>query len=283
MIMQKRYGVNSGKKYGGTSHDFKIATVILLFSLSVLRLVLLLCFPSNTIISDRIFLFVVLFVVSYLWIQELIDFHKLLEVNKNLQETQEQLKQAEIDSIASLISAEEAKDVYTKGHSEKVTTISLAIAQELNLSSESKNIIGRAGILHDIGKIGISDEILNKKEKLTDAEWEVIKGHPENAIKILLPLKFLSSEREAIISHHERYDGKGYPRGLKGEDICIEARILAVADSFDAMNSKRSYREPLSRDAIIEELIKGRGTQYSSEAVDALFALLKKNPQLWER
>jgi len=271
------------KNYGRVSHGFKITIVVLLFILTLLRLTLLSYFPSTEIISDKVFLFIVLFIVSYLWIQELIDFYRLLAVNKDLQQAHEQLKQAEIDTIASLIKAEEAKDLYTRGHSERVTEISLVIAQEMHLDSESKSTIARAGILHDIGKIGISDDILNKKEKLTDAEWQVIKGHPENAIKILSPLKFLSSEREIILSHHERYDGKGYPRGLKGENIGLEAMIMAVADAFDAMNSKRAYREPLSRDAINEELIRGRDSQHSAQVIDTFLILLKKRPQLWER
>jgi len=281
--MAKKSDFSQQKNQGSVSHDFKIAIVVLLFALTLLRLTLLIYFPTTEIISDKIFLFLVLFIVSYLWIQDLIDFHKLLAVNRDLLHAQEQLKQAEIDTIASLVKAVEAKDFYTLGHSERVTDISLAIAEELNLTRDSKMIISRAGILHDIGKIAISEQILNKKETLTDEEWRIIKYHPENAVRILSPLKFLASEREVILSHHERCNGKGYPRGLSGENICLEARIMAVADSFDAMNSERSYREPLNRDAIIEQLIQGRVSQYSQEIVDTFLILLKKNPQLWER
>lgn len=276
-------GHRARQNHGRVTYSFKITIVILLFFLTLLRLILLLGFPATEIVSDKVFLFIVLLILSYLWIQELIDFYRLLAVNKDLQEAQEQLKQAEIDTIASLIKTEEAKDVYTRGHSEKVTEISLAIAEEMHLDAESKKTLARAGILHDIGKIGISNDILNKKEKLTDSEWQVIKEHPENAIKILTPLRFLSAEREIILSHHERYDGKGYPRGLKGEDICLEAMILAVADAFDAMNSQRPYRKPLIRDAIIEELIQGRDSQHSAQVTDTLLILLNKRPQFWER
>lgn len=271
------------KKYGSVSYDFKIATVILLFMLTLLRLALLSYFPSTEIISDKNFLFIVLFIVSYLWIQELIHYYRLVAINQELEESHGQLKEAEIDTIATLIKTEEAKDLYTKGHSERVTEISLTIAEEMHLDSESRRTIARAGILHDLGKIGISDTVLNKKDPLNSAEWRIIQAHPENAVKILSPLKFLATEREVILSHHERYDGKGYPRGLKGGDICLEALILAVADAFDAMNSKRSYRAPLVKDAVIKELIQGKGTQHSADAVDTLLSLLKKKPQLWER
>jgi len=281
--ISKKEDIKREKAYSSVSYSFKISVVVLLFILTLLRLALLIYFPKTGIVSDKVFLFIVLFIVSYLWTQELVDFHSLLTVNKDLQETQEHLKEAEINAIASLIKAEEARDLYTRGHSERVTNISLAIAEEMNLSSESKKIISRAGLLHDIGKIGIGDDILHKKEKLTDVDWQIIKSHPENAVKILLPLKFLSAEREVILSHHERYDGKGYPQGLKGENICLEALILAVADAFDAMNSKRPYREPLTKDAIMGQLVKCRGNQHSMDVIDAFLVLLKKRPQLWRR
>jgi len=271
------------KNHSRISHDFKIAVVILLFFVTLIRLALVFYLPALEIISDKVFLLVALFILLYLWIQELADLHNLIRINKNLEAAHEQLQQAEIDTIAALIKAEEAKDLYTRGHSERVTEIALAIADQMRLDNETKNIIFRAGVLHDIGKIGISDSILHKKEKLTDEEWQVIKNHPQDSIKILEPLKFLSTERNIILQHHERWDGRGYPCGLRGEEIPREALILAVADAFDAMNSRRSYREPLTREATINELKKCRGTQHSPEVIDALFELLEEKPQLWER
>lgn len=273
----------TAKDYKSRTYNFKIAVVILLFVLTLFRLAFVFWFPSTEIVSDKIFLFAVLVIVIYLWMQELADFHKLVRINKDLEEAHEQLKEAEIDTIASLVKAVEAKDQYTSGHSERVTKIALAIAEAMDANEEMENVIARAGILHDIGKISISDTILNKKEPLTDAEWAVIKEHSENSFKILQPLKFLSVERNIILQHHERYDGGGYPKSRKDGEICLEALILAVADAFDAMNSKRSYRESLSKDAIIDELTKGRGKHHSPEVVDAFLALLKKKPQLWEK
>ena len=275
--------VRNKERNSGVSNAFKLSMVVLLFVLTFIRLACALYFPSIEIISDRILLAVTLFIVVYLWIREVKDYHRLLDLHRDLQKTNEQLKASEIDTIASLIKAEEEKDEYTRGHSDRVTKISLAIAEEMNLDEEKKRLIERAGILHDIGKIGICDSILRKKEKLTDEEWSVIKSHPDKGDKILEPLKFLPTERDIILSHHERYDGKGYPRGLKGDQIRTEALILSVADAFDAMNSARSYRQPLSRETIISELEKSRGTQHSAEVIDSFLIALKKRPELWKR
>ena len=270
-------------KYHNVSHGFKIAMVALLFFLILIRLGLLLYLPKEDVLPDEMLLAVFLFIVSYLWFRERKDYHSLLVLTRDLDAAYSALKRAHIDTITALIKAEEEKDLYTKGHSERVKTISLVIAEEMHLDKESKKIIARSGILHDIGKIGIADAILNKKEKLTDAEWEIIKSHPEKAIHILEPLKFLVAEKKAILNHHERYDGKGYPSGHKGKEICHEALILAVADAFDAMNSKRAYRDPLSRESIITILRQCRGTQHSAEVVDTFLKLLEKSPELWEK
>jgi putative nucleotidyltransferase with HDIG domain len=274
---------NKPKGYRSVSHSFKLAVVALLFFIILLRLVFLFYYPDVDILSDKVTLFILLFVAGYLWVQELRDYYVLLALHKGLQRAYEQLKQSEIDTIAALIKTEEEKDVDTKGHSERVARISLAIADEMGLDTDSKNAIFRAGILHDIGKIGVNDAILNKVEKLTPAEWDVIKTHPRVAIEILEPLKFLARERNIIISHHERYDGKGYPDGIKGEEICLESRIMAVADAFDAMNSRRAYRESLPREKIVSELKSSRGTQLSAQIVDIFLALIEKNPDLWKR
>ncbi|MDP2928849.1 MAG: HD domain-containing protein [Candidatus Omnitrophota bacterium] len=265
------------------SHKLKIFIVILLFVIMLILLIFIACFPGTEIISDKSVLAVILFIVAYLWIQKVRDHHRLLALNKGLRMSHEQLKKAEIDVITALVIAEEEKDNYTCGHSERVTQIALAMAGEMGLNGDKKKLIERAGILHDIGKICISDLIICKKEKLTDEEWVIIRRHPDKAEEILKPLKFLAEEREIMLSHHERYDGRGYPRGLSGSQIREEAYILAVADAFDAMNSMRAYRKPLSREMIIAELKKSRGTQHSPEAVDALFRLLEKNPEFWQR
>jgi len=273
----------SEKRYQSVSHDFKIAVVILLLAFTGIRLLLLQYFPSNEIIPDRFFLSVILSILFYLWVQEVVDFHRLSRLNYDLTHTHEQLKASEVDIIGALVKTEEAKDLYTKGHSERVTRIAVDIAEEIGLSDSKKNVISRAGILHDIGKIGLSDSILNKIDRLTDEEISIIRKHPEDGASIIEPLKFLSSEKDVIMQHHERYDGTGYPRGLKGEEINFEAMIIAVADAFDAMNSRRAYRKALERDAIIAELKKSRGTQHSPGIIDTFLKMLEKYPQLWEK
>jgi putative nucleotidyltransferase with HDIG domain len=267
----------------GASLDFKLAMVVILFFLIATQLAFLYKRIFYSILPDTVVLTVGLLITLYLWIVEVRGRHFLANLNRELEITQEQLKQDEIDIMTALINALEQKDPYTSGHSERVTKVALAIADEMGLKPQAKREISRAGILHDIGKIGISDVILHKKEPLTDEEWKLIKGHPDMAIDILKPLKFLEKEKEIIRSHHEHYDGKGYGGGLKSDEICQEAQILSVADSFDAMNSDRPYRPRLKKDEVINELNRARDSQHASEVIDALFAALKKRPELWEK
>lgn len=271
----------------GASQKFKIAVVILVFFLALFRLLDILFLPAFNpaidLVSDQATLVITLFLLAYLWIQETRDYYHLLELNRNLEAAHQQLQQAEVESINALMKAEESKDPYTFGHSDRVTEIAVSIAEEMKLGEDFKKSLTRACYLHDIGKIGIQDAILLKPGKLTDAEWEIIKSHSEKGAAILEPLNFLSEEKKIILHHHEHYDGKGYPAGLKGDDIPLGSLILSIADSFDAMNSVRPYRQSLERDVIIAELKKGRGTQYKPELVDIFLQLLEKKPQLWNK
>ena len=142
----------------------------------------------------------------------------------------------------SLVYAIEAKDAYTRGHSERVNRYCMLMAEHLNLDAKHQNILNWASILHDVGKIGTPESILNKPDKLTDAEHEIIKAHPLKGYNILLPLDQLADSLPGILYHHERYDGSGYPSGLQGEEIPLHARIITIADTFDAINSRRAYR-----------------------------------------
>jgi len=269
------------------THKFKISIVIIVFFLALFRLLDILYLPAFNpaveLVSDKALLIIVIFVLVYLWVQETRDYYNLLRLNKDLTSTREQLEQAQIESITALMKAEESKDPYTYGHSDRVTKLALAIAGKMNLGDDFKKVISRAGLLHDIGKIGIQDAVLLKQEKLTDAEWEIIKSHSQQGAKILEPLKFLAREREIILYHHERYDGKGYPGRLMGEEIPLGSQILAVADAFDAMNSQRPYRQAMERDAIIAELRRCRGTQHKSQITDVLLQLLEEKPELWNK
>jgi len=163
--------------------------------------------------------------------------------------------------VKSLVSTIEAKDTYTRGHSDRVHNFSLMMAEALALDDEQQYDLSWASILHDIGKIGIPESILNKPGRLSEEEYDIVKKHPEQGDRILKPLKQLLSSLPGVLHHHERYDGMGYPEGLKGEDIPLMARIIAVADTFDAITSARAYRGSKSSQqalAIMEEVA---GTQ----------------------
>ncbi|HEX3014896.1 MAG TPA: HD-GYP domain-containing protein [Desulfobacteria bacterium] len=180
-------------------------------------------------------------------------------------------------TIQALVRAIEAKDTYTEGHSTRVAEYSVAIAEELGLKDDLVEGIRYTAILHDVGKIGISEAILNKREKLADSEWEAIRNHPVIGEKIVKDIDFLYDIHLGVRHHHERYDGKGYPDGLKGEEIPLVARVIAVADSFDAMTSDRTYRRGKNVSEALAELRRVAGTQLDQTAVEAF---IKVYPQL---
>ena len=179
--------------------------------------------------------------------------------------------------IASLANAIEAKDKYTEGHNERVSRYAVALARAAGLSERDQEIVRMAGILHDIGKIGVPDKVLNKRGPLNDKELNYILLHPREGEKILKPLRSLSGVRDVVLHHHERYDGKGYPQRLKGERIPFFARIMAIVDSYDAMTSTRSYRKALSREEAIRELQVKAGVVWDPELVKIFIRLLQNN------
>ncbi len=176
--------------------------------------------------------------------------------------------------MQSLVRIMEEKDTYTRGHSERVSEFSARIARKMGFSQEKSDVLRKAAQLHDIGKLGIHDSILNKKEKLTVEEWKVIQDHPFIGEDILKPLS-LDEEMMAVVrSHHERYDGTGYPDKTDGEDVHIFAQIVSVADAYDAMTSERAYRPAMSRDSAIAELKENSGTQFNALIVEAFLEVL---------
>lgn len=174
-----------------------------------------------------------------------------------------------INTLKSLVISIEARDSYTKQHSERVAIYSLQIAEVMGLSDEEKDAIRFGGYLHDIGKIGVRDTILLKADKLTEEEEIEIKLHPIKGDEIVKPIRFFPKERDLIRYHHERFDGTGYPDGLKGENIPINARILSVADAYDAMTSSRPYRDARDHDFTMQEIKRGMGSQFDTEVVKA--------------
>lgn len=188
------------------------------------------------------------------------------------------LQRLYMDTVHSLLAALDAKDHYTQAHSAAVSRWATLIAKELSLSPKEIQDIKHACQLHDIGKIGIHDQILTKPGDLTPEEWAEMRLHPTIGAKILEPLTFLDQTRLMILQEHERYDGTGYPNRLKGEEICLGARIVAVADAYDAMVSQRPYNTPLSRQAAVVELVRCKGTQFDPRVVEAFIRVLEKLP-----
>ena len=177
-------------------------------------------------------------------------------------------------TIYALTAAIDAKDHYTFQHSKNVAYYAEALAESLHTSEEYKEIIKEAALLHDIGKIGIPENILNKSGRLTDEEYDVMKRHVEASVEIIRHLPSMDYVVPAVIGHHERYDGRGYPRRIAGKDIPLSARILCVADSFDAIVSKRSYKPGMPVEFAIQELEKGAGGQFDPELVPVFIDLI---------
>lgn len=194
----------------------------------------------------------------------------------------DKLNENYISVVKVLANAIEASDEYTRGHCDRVEKLSTLIANKLYLKRNQRENLKIACILHDIGKIGIPNEIINKPEKLNEEEFNLIKQHPLIGYKMIKDVKFLSDSAEILLQHHERIDGKGYPSGLTGEKIMIESKILCIADSIDAMTSARVYRGvPLNKGELIFELKKNRGTQFDEEITDLVLRELKLNPHFY--
>lgn len=187
-----------------------------------------------------------------------------------------ELEEVYIETVKAFVETIEAKDSYTRGHSENVTKYAMIISDKLGFSEEDKGVLRTAGLLHDIGKIGIREGILNKPSSLNDEEYNVIKTHPEIGIKIIGRVPKLKKVVPIVLHHHERYDGRGYSAGLKGEEIPLGARILAVADSFDAMTSARPYRSALSFREAVKELKKNTGKQFDPYIVEVFLSALEE-------
>lgn len=195
------------------------------------------------------------------------------KLQEELSEKTRQVERLTLQAISTIANTIDAKDTYTKGHSIRVAEYSAQLAEALGYSEDVVQNIKYIALLHDIGKIGVPDNVLNKPGKLTDLEFELIKSHTTIGGEILKDITLIPDVAIGAKYHHERYNGKGYPTGLKGTDIPDIARIICIADSYDAMNSKRVYRNSLSREVIREELIKGKGTQFDPTFVTKFIEL----------
>ncbi|MCD6309996.1 MAG: GAF domain-containing protein [Candidatus Eremiobacteraeota bacterium] len=199
------------------------------------------------------------------------------ELYSEISRSLEEIKESYMSTVKALAGAIEAKDPYTQGHVDRVAKYGLAIAMELDSELLKDDMFRYALVLHDVGKIGVPDSILSKPGPLTEEEREVIEMHPEAGAKIISPVKFLKQAVDMVRYHQERWDGGGYPRGLKGEEIPLVARIIAVADAFDAITSDRPYRKGRDIDYAVAEIKRNSGTQFDPEVVDAFISAINKN------
>lgn len=199
------------------------------------------------------------------------------EINEELIKTQQKLEQAYLETIEALRYTVDAKDSYTKGHSERVSEYSVLIGKKLGITSDDIYLLRIGGLFHDIGKIGVPDAILTKKEKLTDDEYKQIQNHPLIGEEILSKASIFSDILPIVKSHHEKFDGTGYPEQLKGEQIPYLARIVSVADAFDAMASRRPYRNNINKQEIINEISNNKHTQFDPNIADAFLDILNNN------
>jgi putative nucleotidyltransferase with HDIG domain len=190
--------------------------------------------------------------------------------NKSLEEAHRAVIERSTAALEALSATVDARDTYTAGHSRRVAASATVIARELGLSGAELMVVDQAALLHDIGKIGVPDAVLLKEGPLTAAEWVVMRSHPEEGARIIERLGYLDDVVPGIRHHHERMDGRGYPEGLLGEEIPLAARIIHVADALDAMTTKRLYREERSFEEALEEIRRGRDTDFCGLCVDAL-------------
>ncbi len=202
---------------------------------------------------------------------------KSIEQMNEIKKINKELENSYLESIETLRYTVEAKDTYTRGHSDRVSEIAVLIGKKVNLPDDQIRLLQIGGLFHDIGKIGVPDSILLKDSKLTDVEYSEIKNHPSIGVHILSTATIFKDIIPIIKHHHERYDGHGYPSQLKGTNIPYLARITTIADSFDAMSSKRTYRDSLPLETVIAEFERCKGTQFDPELTDLFLDILKNH------
>ncbi len=259
------------KEYPYTAVGFTTFMVM-----SIIQIITIIFFEISN--SELPMLIGLLLLLVFVIIQQVADLKK---ISKSLQDEidrqtaeKEQMLMHIVQTLAGTI---DAKDTYTNGHSSRVAEYSREIAKRYGYSETEQNDIYMIGLLHDIGKIGVPDAVINKPDKLTDEEYKLIKQHPVMGAKILDNIKEKSELAMGARWHHERYDGKGYPDGISGEHIPEKARIIAVADSYDAMTSYRSYRDPMPQKVVSEEIRKGSGTQFDPRFAEIMLQMISED------
>lgn len=213
-------------------------------------------------------------------VRNLIDLIKLQrDLHKEVKKKTEELESLSLHVVLTLAKTIDAKDSYTNGHSERVADYSKEIAKRYGYDEDRQEEIYMMGLLHDVGKIGVPDTVINKPGKLTDDEFKKIKEHPMKGAEILATVSEMPKLVTGARWHHERYDGRGYPDGLKGEDIPEEARIIAVADAYDAMTSHRSYRDIIPQEHVKSEIEKGMNTQFDEKFARIMLEMIAEDKE----
>ena len=210
-------------------------------------------------------------------IKSIAQMNEIKKINAELKNTNEMLEKAYLESIQTLRYTVEAKDTYTRGHSDRVSEYSVLIGKHVGLSDNDLKSLQIGGLFHDVGKIGVPDAILQKESKLTDDEYSEIKNHPSIGAHILSTATIFKDMIPIVKHHHEKYDGTGYPGKLAGENIPYLARIAAIADSFDAMTSRRTYRDSLPIETVISEFRRCKGTQFDPKLTDVFLDILENH------
>lgn len=259
------------KEYPYSSFGFLIFLIM-----SIIEIVMMIFFEQYS--NELPMLIGLMFLLIFVVVQQIYDIRKVrddleAEINKNNIEKAELL----IHIVQTLAGTIDAKDTYTKGHSGRVADYSKEIAKRFGYDDTEQNDIYMMGLLHDIGKIGISDAIINKPGKLTDEEYDIMKKHPVLGSKILGNIKEMPELSVGARWHHEKYNGKGYPDGIKGDEIPEKARIIAVADAYDAMTSYRSYREPMPQQKVRQEIEKYSGTQFDPRFAKIMLEMIDED------
>ncbi len=221
---------------------------------------------------------VILLIISFaVIVKNVTHINEIDRQNEEIKAAHDDIKQLSVEVMEALAHTIDAKDKYTNGHSVRVAKYSRMIAEKMGLDKETCENIYYMGLLHDIGKIGVPNEIINKPAKLTDEEYGIIKTHPGIGYSILSEIKRRPDLATGALWHQERYDGKGYPEHKTGNEIPLEARIIAVADTYDAMTSNRSYRSYLPQDTVRAEIDKCRGTQFDPEAAECMVMIIDED------
>jgi putative two-component system response regulator len=210
-----------------------------------------------------------------LGITRLNRFHKLNEERSNLEQAHAELKTAYEATIEGWSRAMDLRDRETEGHTQRVTQLTLKLAEAMGMKPDELVHVRRGALLHDMGKLGVPDAVLHKPDKLNDAEWELMRQHPQLAYDMLYPIEYLHPALDIPYCHHEKWDGTGYPRKLKGEEIPLSARIFAIVDVWDALTSNRPYRLAMKKDETLQYIKEQRGKHFDPQVVDLFLGIIE--------